>query len=126
MLKRFIIITLAVFGLATFLTVGSPAAVLAGTPQDEVCQGIGAATGSGCQTSISLRTVIRNIINIFSVIIGVVAVVMIMVAGFRYVTAAGDSGNVTSAKNTLIYAIVGLVIAGLSQAIVRFVLESVN
>lgn len=128
MLKRVIVITLAIIGIVTASVVASPAAAFASNPQNEICQGIGAASGSGteCQTPISLTTIVRNVINIFSVIIGVVAVIMIMVAGFKYITANGDSGNITSAKNTLIYAIVGLILAGLAQVIVQFVLESVN
>lgn len=92
----------------------------------EICQGIGVASGDGCDRGDELNNLVRNVINIFSVIIGVVAVIMIMVAGFKYITANGDSGNITSAKNTLIYAIVGLILAGLAQVIVQFVLESVN
>mgnify|MGYP006171884207 CR=1 FL=1 len=70
-----------------------------------------------------LNTLIGNIINIFSVVVGIVAVVMIIVGGFRYITSGGDSGNVTGAKNTILYAIVGLVIVALAQFIVRFVLN---
>ena len=70
-----------------------------------------------------LNALIRNIVNIFSIIVGIVAVVMIIVGGFRYITSGGDSGNVTGAKNTILYAIVGLIIVALSQFIVRFVLS---
>lgn len=70
----------------------------------------------------NLNTLIGNIVNIFSVIVGIVAVIMIIVGGFRYITSGGDSGNVTGAKNTILYAIVGLVIVALAQFIVRFVL----
>ena len=49
--------------------------------------------------------------------------IVIVVAGFKYVTSAGDASKIASAKNTLIYAIVGLIIVAMSQAIVRFVLQ---
>jgi hypothetical protein len=49
---------------------------------------------------------------------------MIMVAGFKYITAGGDAGSIGSAKNTLVYAIVGLLIAALAQALVHFVLNA--
>lgn len=126
MLKRFLIISLSLIGLVFSGLAVQPASVFAATPQQEICKGVGAASGSGCSSGISLTTVIRNIINIFSVIIGIVAVVMIMVSGFKYVTAGGDSSNITSAKQTLIYAIVGLVVAALSQVIVRYVLGAVD
>ncbi|MEK9195824.1 MAG: pilin [Patescibacteria group bacterium] len=71
-----------------------------------------------------LNTLINNIVNILSVIVGVVAVIMIIYGGFRYITSGGDSGSVTTAKNTIIYALVGLVIVALAQVIVKFVLNS--
>ena len=51
---------------------------------------------------------------------------MIIISGFKYVTAGGDSAKVGSAKNTLIYALVGLVIAALAQFIVHFVFSVIN
>jgi hypothetical protein len=63
---------------------------------------------------------VKKIIDLLSYIIGIAAVIMIIFAGFRYVTSGGDSGSVKNAKNTLIYAIVGLAIAALVQVIVIF------
>jgi hypothetical protein len=71
----------------------------------------------------SIDKLIANIVNILSVIVGIVAVVMIIIGGFRYITSGGDSGSVSSAKNTVLYAIVGLIIVALAQVIVRFVLS---
>ena len=51
---------------------------------------------------------------------------MIIYGGFRYVTSGGDSGHVSSAKNTIIYAIVGLVVVALAQFIVQYVLNQVS
>jgi hypothetical protein len=83
-------------------------------------------TGGGCANAqaseTTLSDIIKLIINIVSVIVGVVAVVMIIWGGLKYITSGGDSSNVSSAKNTIIYAIVGLVIVALAQFIVRFVL----
>lgn len=70
----------------------------------------------------SVNQIIATVINIFSVIVGVVAVIMIIFGGFRYITSGGDSGNIGAAKQTIIFAIVGLVIVALAQIIVRFVL----
>ena len=71
-----------------------------------------------------LETKIAKAINIFSVIVGIVAVVMVIYGGFRYVTSGGKQESVTNAKNTLLYAVIGLVIVALAQAIVHFVLKS--
>ena len=52
---------------------------------------------------------------------------MIIFGGFKYITSAGNQENIKSAKQTLIYAILGLVIVALAQVIVRFVLnETIN
>jgi hypothetical protein len=74
----------------------------------------------------SVNDLISDVINIFSLVVGVVAVIMIIVGGFRYITSGGDSNNVSAAKNTILYAIIGLVIVALAQFIVRFVLERVT
>jgi hypothetical protein len=66
---------------------------------------------------------LKHLINIFSAIIGVVAVIMIIFGGFRYITSGGNDSSVTSAKNTILYAIIGLVIVALAQLLVRFVLK---
>ena len=126
-MKR-ILVTLGILSGLAFAGYGTlaPAPALAADPKTEVCKGIGAVDGSGnCTKDNSLTNVIRRIINIFSIVIGILAVIMIMVSGFKYVTANGDTGNLTSAKQTLIYAIVGIVVVALSQFIVRFVLDQV-
>lgn len=72
-----------------------------------------------------IQTIVRTVVNIFSLIVGVVAVIMIILGGLRYITSGGDSNNVSSAKNTIIYAIIGLVVVALAQFIVQFVLNKV-
>ncbi len=62
-------------------------------------------------------------LNLFSAIVGIIAVVMIIVGGIQYITSSGDSGNIQKAKNTIMYAVIGLVVVALAQIIVKFVLE---
>ncbi|GAC1570489.1 MAG: hypothetical protein NVS3B23_02370 [Candidatus Saccharimonadales bacterium] len=83
---------------------------------------------SGNQTDPGQKVndIIKLVINIFSLVVGVVAVIMIIVGGLKYITSGGDSGNVTGAKNTILYAIIGLVVVALAQFIVRFVLSKVT
>jgi multisubunit Na+/H+ antiporter MnhB subunit len=57
-------------------------------------------------------------------IIGAISVIMLIIGGIRYVVSGGDSGAVTSAKNTILYAIVGIVVAILAYALVNFVVSS--
>lgn len=72
----------------------------------------------------SLDDTIANVVDILSVVIGLVAVIMIVIAGFRYITSGGAQDKVKSAKDTLLYAIIGLIIVVLAQLIVRFVLDT--
>ena len=81
---------------------------------------------SGCETDTSgagaqVENIIQVSINIISIVVAVAAVIMIIIGGFRYITSNGDPGSVSGAKNTILYAIVGLVIVALAQIIVRFV-----
>ena len=72
--------------------------------------------------TIDEQGLITKVINFLSLVVGVVAVVMIIVGGFKYITSGGDSGNVTGAKNTILYAIIGIIIVVLAQVIIRFVI----
>lgn len=81
---------------------------------------------SGTDPSDKVNSLIGTVINIFSIVVGVVSVIMIIIGGLKYITSGGDSANVTGAKNTILYALVGLVIVALAQIIVRFVLQKVS
>lgn len=72
-----------------------------------------------------INAILRKVIQIFSVIVGFVAVVMIIVGGIKYITSGGDSGNISGAKNTIIYAVIGLIIVALAQVLVHYVLKNV-
>ena len=74
----------------------------------------------------SINNLVSQVINILSIVVGIVAVIMMIYGGFRYITSGGDSGNVSSAKNTILFAIVGLVVVALAQIIVKFVLNKVT
>lgn len=70
--------------------------------------------------------VFTQITNTALMIVGIVSVIMLVWGGLRYVVSGGDSKKVTDAKNTVLYAIIGLIIAVLSYAIVNFVLNSLG
>ena len=78
------------------------------------------------EASSSVDEIVKLIINLFSWVVGVVAVIMIIYGGFQYITAAGDTTKVGNAKNTILYALIGLVIVALAQVIVRFVLGNIT
>lgn len=91
--------------------------------RDEICEGLRRTGGDCGGGEASINRVITMVINTFSIVVGIVAVIMIIVGGFKYITSSGDSNNIASAKNTIIFAIVGLIIVALAQAIVAFVLD---
>lgn len=70
----------------------------------------------------SLTDFIAKALNVLSIVVGAIAVVMIIIGGFRYVTSGGKEEGVKGAKNSILYALIGLVIVALAQIIVRFVL----
>ena len=69
--------------------------------------------------------VFKNVVNILLFIIGAVSVIMLIYGGIRYTTSGGNANSVTAAKNTIMYSIVGLVIAILAFAVVQFVVNQV-
>lgn len=75
--------------------------------------------------NVNLWGIVNTIINVILAIVGVIAVVMIIIGGIQYSTSAGDPGKVKKAKDTILYGVIGLVIALLAFAIVNFVLTSI-
>ncbi len=68
---------------------------------------------------------IQTIVNILLTIVGIIAAVMLIIGGIRYVTSQGESEQTEKAKNTILYALIGLIVIGLSAVIVNFVLSAV-
>jgi hypothetical protein len=96
----------------------------AGTSKGEVLNGIG-ESGNDCDSS-GVNSVFHGIVVLISFIAGIIAVIMIILAGIRYITSAGDPNKVSGAKNTLIYALIGILVAALAQILVHFVLYNAN
>ena len=79
--------------------------------------------GSTGSSSDSVGDIIKVVVNIMLFLLGAVCVIMIIIGGIRYATSQGDQAGVTGAKNTILYAVVGLVVAIAAYAIVNFVIE---
>lgn len=90
--------------------------------QDQVKKGIDNAGGT--VNNFNIGTAITNIVNIMLYALGAIAVIMIVIGGIRYTTSNGDSNGIQSAKNTILYAVAGLVVAILAYAIVNFVVSN--
>ena len=121
--KTYIVATILVFG---FALVALPAhGAAAGTAsKSAACEAIGGTGGSNCSAGgADIDGLVGTIIDIISVVVGIMAVIMIIVAGAKFITSCGDANKVSSAKNSLLYAIIGIAIVALAQVIVRFVLQ---
>ena len=94
----------------------------------QLCQGIKElSTGSNCSTVTQANTVdsvVKTGVDFLSYVLGLVAVIMIIVGGLKFVLSGGDANKVADAKKTIIYAIVGIVIAVLAVTIVHLVMNT--
>jgi hypothetical protein len=73
-----------------------------------------------------IANIVKVVVQIISFIAGAVAVIMIIISGFNYITSGGDSNKVAAAKNTLIYAVIGIAIAVLAQVIVNVTVKTAS
>ena len=88
-------------------------------------EGAEAARCDGCPEDLFGNAgVFKQVTNTILYIVGIIAVIMLIIGGIKYVISGGDSKKVTDAKNTVLYAIIGLVIAFLAFAIVNFVISA--
>lgn len=126
-LKRIILSVIVVMGLVVAPIAVSSTAIAA-TPKEELCKGSGGVwRGNACTNTNaggSIETYFKSVVNILLFVIGAVAVVMIVIGGIRYVVSGGDQSSVTGAKNTILYAVVGLAVAILAYSIVNFVVTN--
>lgn len=93
-------------------------------------QGVwGACTGnsdSAVCAQDDMSDFILNIVNTLLYFVGALSVIFIIWAGFKYVTSSGNPENVKSAKSTLTYAVIGLIVASLAYAIANTVVSTVK
>ena len=115
--KRFAIILGLLLGVSSTMVPVSAGAI---NVFDGACKGNNNAEVCKAKSD-SINPLIQTVINILLFAVGTIAVVMIIIGGIRYVTSDGDSSRITSAKNTILYSVIGLIIALLAFAIVNFV-----
>lgn len=87
-----------------------------------------AANSQLCQPTAKLfgpDSIWNRILNTLTFVVGGVAVLMIIIGSLRYALSGGDQSNITSAKNTIIYALVALIVAVMANALVNFVLTNI-
>ncbi|HEX9679479.1 MAG TPA: hypothetical protein VGA08_02555 [Candidatus Saccharimonadales bacterium] len=119
-------VLIILLGLVMVFTMQVPAYAQQSDPSDVACQGI-EATGADCQGGErDVRNTIRSVVNILFYIVGIAAVVTFIIGAIRLVLSGGDPQAVASARNTMVYAVVGVVVAVLAIVIVRFVFDEVG
>lgn len=129
-IKRILASFALAVGLATPLAMPSLASAEVSI-ENNLCDGASLQIDGDCDAATNeegknrINGILEDVINIFSLVVGIISVIMIIIGGLKYITSGGDSGNVTGAKNTILYAIVGLVVVALAQFIVKFVLNRV-
>ena len=108
-----------VFGGLALVPAGSAAAAL--DPLGEVCTSTPDSAICKDHQNASGDDLIADIVNTLLFIVGALSVVMVIVGGIFYAISTGDAGKVARAKNTITYAIVGLVVSFLAYAIINWV-----
>ena len=87
-----------------------------GNITDEVCKNKGA----------KVEPIFKNVVNFLLMILGIISVIMIVIGGFLYATSSGDSNKTTTAKNTILYAVIGVAVALLAYTIVNFAFTEIT
>ncbi len=111
---------------AAALTVtGGSVGHFAASSKDTACQALNTLDSSqGCGTKGNgVTNILNSAVSVLSIVAGAAAIIMIILSGFRYITSGGDPQRVSGARSALIYAMVGVAVAGLAQFLVHFVLN---
>lgn len=90
------------------------------TAKGQVLNGL-SETGSNCDAS-QVNDTLQTVVNLLSLAVGIAATIVIIISGLKYIISGGESNKVSNAKSSLLYALVGLAIAALTQLLIHFVL----
>lgn len=112
-----LVVPALVLGIGMTVPVGAACDIAGGIAQGAEC----AKPTNAPSELFGPQSIFVTVTNILLFIIGAIAVIMLIIGGIRYVVSAGDQNAVTSAKNTILYAIIGIVVAFLAYAAVNFV-----
>jgi hypothetical protein len=129
MMKRLLKLMLPIIAL---LVINIPVTVGAANVLDQACNS-GATASTSCKDRSTQTTqnnsiygpngILTKAARIVALLVGIASVIMIIIGGLRYVMASGDPNSINGAKNSIIYAIVGLIVALVATGIIQFVLD---
>lgn len=114
--------------LVSFIVVGAFGNISVGaSAQDIVCERLPSGQQEEClqQADASFGDFVSSVVNVLSWAVGIISVIALIIGGLMYVVSAGNPDTAKKGKNTIIYALVGVVVAFFAQVIVQFVLSSV-
>lgn len=128
MMNKLISLLLPIFA---FVLIFAGTVSAATDPFGSVCNQTGATDSSVCATKNSNPIygptgIIVKVTKIIAIIAGIASVIIIMIGGLMYITSAGDSGRASSARSTVLYALIGLVIIIAAQTIIVFVIDRIK
>lgn len=125
-MKRILLAIVTLSAIVPMYFGGTAHAALFDGAKGSACGGVALnAESTTCDPAAEKKanSLLATALNIFSIVVGIIAVIMIMVGGLKYITSGGDAAQTNTAKDTVMYAAIGLVIVALSQVIVQFVLK---
>ena len=134
-IKQFITAFAIVGGIVSVPMAAQPAAAIdvfsnacgsTGTSGTSSNSGGGSSEVCGAAKTDDATKIVRSVINTVLYVLAFIAVIMIIIGGIRYTTSNGDSGSIKSAKDTILYAVIGLVVAIMAFAIVNFVISNIK
>jgi hypothetical protein len=122
-----VFVLLGCFGLSRVALAGpsvlAPACSLVDENESEACAANRQGTPDTGNPIYGPHSLLYRAAQLISIIVGMASVVVILIGGYKYVTSSGDPGNIKSAKDTIMFALVGMVVAIVAQSIVVFVLN---
>lgn len=129
-IKTFLAVFISIFSLNIFSLAPVSASNASASASRDVCNASGVSAevkkAAGCSgNSNALPKAIQSILSAIIVVSGIIAVVFIVYGGIQYMTSAGDAGKIKKAKDTILYAVIGLIVCALAFAIVNFVIGSI-
>jgi len=129
-MKRFIYILAIIVGLLfpTSVAVGSATAVNVFQPCSDSAKSTNVCSDVNTQTSAKTNPIIialKTLLNLLSLIAGVASIIMLIISGFRFVASNGDAGGVKSARDGVLYVVIGVLVVVVAQAIVAFVINKI-
>lgn len=100
--------------------------VISANAGDQIVDSALQACGDFCNTNLTVGSIFLALANTLTFLLGAGSVIMLIIAGLRYTISSGDAKQVAEAKNTILYAITGVVVSISAYAIVSFVIDALG